>query len=87
MRVVSDPVAFFALFNHVAYYDNFYSSAPLLDKVAEGHGICKKHKRFPDSLKKVHPPRVSETVGCNTFKGSMLCDKCVSGYPGTDTTA
>ena len=41
------------------YYDNFYSSAPLVDKLAEDKvffaGTIKKcAKRFPESLLKVH---------------------------------
>ena len=75
MRVVSELVAPFAGLNHVVYCDNFYSSAPLVDELAEDKvffaGTIKKSaKGFPDSLKKVHPPRgsyVSETVGSNTY--------------------
>ena len=74
MRVVSELVAPFAGLNHVVYCANIYSSAPLVDKLAEDKvffaGTIKKSaKGFPDILKKVHPPRgsyVSETVGFNT---------------------
>ena len=57
------------------YCDNYYSSAPLVDKLAEDKvffaGTIKKcAKGFPDSLKTVQPPRgsyVSQTVGSNSF--------------------
>ena len=78
MRVLLELVATFAGLNRVEHCDNYYSSAPLVDKLAEDkvffEGTIKKSaKGFPDSLKKVHPPRgsyVSETVGSNTcFSG------------------
>ena len=64
MRVVSELVAFFAGLNHVMYCDNFYSSAPLVDRLAEDKvfftGTIKTFaKGFPDSLKIVHRPRGS----------------------------
>ena len=75
MRVVSELVAPFAGLNHVVYCDNFYSSAPFVDKPAEDKilfaGTIKRSAMgFPDSPRKVHPPRgsyVSETVGSNTY--------------------
>ena len=61
MRFISELVAPFAGLNHVVYCDNFYSIAPLVDKLAEDKvffaGTIKKcAKGFPDGLKKVHPP-------------------------------
>ena len=59
----------------MVYCDNFYSSAPLVNKLAEDKvffaGTIKRSAEgFPGSLKKVHPfigSYVSETVGSITF--------------------
>lgn len=69
-RVVSDLVAPFVGLNHVVYCDNFYSSGPLVDMLANDKifvaGTIKKCARgFPDSLKRAKPPLggyVSERV-------------------------
>ena len=70
MRVVSDLLAPFAKMNHVVYFDNFYTSGPLVDMLAKDKiftaGTIKRTAAgFPSSLKTVIPPKgsyVSESV-------------------------
>ena len=69
-RVESDLVAPFVDMNHVVYFDNFYTSGPLVDMLAKDKifsvGTIKRTAAgFPSSLKTVNPPKgsyVSESV-------------------------
>ena len=61
MRVVSELVAPFARLNYVVYCDNYYSSAPLVDKIAKDkvffvETIKRCAKGCPDSLNCPEPP-------------------------------
>ena len=75
-RVVLDLTAPFVGVNHVVYCDNFYSSGPLADALANDKifitGTIKKNASgFPDSLKCRKPPQ----GGYVSFYGAIIIVK------------
>ena len=86
LSVVSDLLSPFEHLNHVAYFDNFYTSGPLADKLRErGIFLVGTINRwaagFPECLKQIKPPKgayVSKRVDDKTY--SVFSDRKVVSF-------